>query len=75
MAIAIDDLKALDQGSVVLWEGTSDGYDVPFFLVAFVEGLAWLSPNGTTYAVEALEEVADELSVVHTAVVPDEAKQ
>lgn len=75
MAIAIDDLKALDQGSVVLWNGTADEYDIPFFRVSFIEGLAWVSPNGTTYESEALEEVADELELVHSAEVPEEAKQ
>lgn len=74
MAIAIEDFDALDQGSVVLWSGSDDGFDVPFFAVQFIEGLAWLSPNGTTYTSEALAEQADDLTLVHDAVVPEEAR-
>lgn len=75
MAIAIDDLKTLDQGSLVIWTQPEEPeFPIPFFLAAYFEGNHWVSPNGTLYPAEALEEVADELDLVHRAVVPEEAK-
>lgn len=75
MGITADELKALDQGSLVTWSGTQDDYDVPFYRVAFIEGLAWIAPNGEGYLDEALEEDIENITLVYKSEVHPEAAQ